>query len=144
MLVEVSSGSVAVLGGARVGVAGQDLRVAQGDAGVQRVGDRRVPQRVRADLPGDLRGLRNPGDNPVEVSPVDGPPETGLSTIGRDVRSPRHASRTRSTGTVSGMVAGLLPLPTRCSTRYPRRVSASSTIRTAAASEARNALMPSR
>src|SRR5674476_1015964 len=27
---------------------------------------------------------------------------------------PRQASRTRSTGTVSGMVAGLLPLPTIC------------------------------
>ena len=33
------------------------------------------------------------------------------------VRWPRHASRTRSTGTVTGMVAGLWPLPTRCSTR---------------------------
>ena len=43
-----------------------------------------------------------------------------------------------------GMVAGLLPLPTRCSTRCPRRVSVWSSIRTAAASEARVAFMPSR
>ena len=41
-------------------------------------------------------------------------------------------------------VAGVLPLPTRWSTRCPRRVSGSSSIRTAAASEACRALMPSR
>jgi len=84
--VEVAAGAVVVLGGARVGVPGEDLGVAQGDAGVEGVRDRGVPQRMRADV--------------------------------------RQASRTRRTGTVRGMVAGLLPLPTRCSTRYPRRVSA--------------------
>ncbi|GAA1241044.1 hypothetical protein [Oryzihumus leptocrescens] len=47
MSVEVASGTVVVLGGAWVGVAGLDLRVAQRDAGVQRVGDRGVPQGVR-------------------------------------------------------------------------------------------------
>lgn len=40
-----------------------------------------------------------------------------------------------------GMVAGVLPLPTRCNTRCPRRVSAKSSIRTAAASDARSALI---
>jgi hypothetical protein len=47
--VEVSAGAVVVLGGPWVGVAGEDLGVAQWDAGVEGVGDRGVPQRVRAD-----------------------------------------------------------------------------------------------
>lgn len=54
---------------------------------------------------------------------------TGLPVSGRwmrgpVLRSPRHVSRTRRTGTVIGIVAGLLPLPTRCRTRCPRSVSA--------------------
>ncbi len=40
MPVEVAAGAVVVLGGARVGVPGQDLRVTERDAGVQGVGDR--------------------------------------------------------------------------------------------------------
>lgn len=37
--------------------------------------------------------------------------------------SPRQASKARSTGTVTGMVAGLLPLPTRCRMRRgPQRL----------------------
>jgi len=40
-----------VLGGAGIGVPGEDLGVAQRDAGVEGVGDRRVPQRVGADVP---------------------------------------------------------------------------------------------
>lgn len=44
-------------------------------------------------------------------------PDTGRRINGPVVRWPRHASSTRSTGTVTGMVAGLLPSPTRCSTR---------------------------
>ena len=44
LAVEVVAGSVVVLGVSRVGVAGQDLGVAEGDAGVQGVGDRRMPQ----------------------------------------------------------------------------------------------------
>ena len=42
--IEVASGAVVVLGGAWVRMAGQDLGVAQRDAGVEGVGDRRVPQ----------------------------------------------------------------------------------------------------
>ena len=41
--VEVASGAVVVLGGSGVGVAGEDLRVTQRRAGIQRVGDRGVP-----------------------------------------------------------------------------------------------------
>jgi len=40
-----------VLGGAGIGVPGEDQGVAQRDAGVEGVGDRRVPQRVGADVP---------------------------------------------------------------------------------------------
>jgi hypothetical protein len=37
--IEVAAGAVVVLGGARVGVWGEDLRVADRDAGVEGVGD---------------------------------------------------------------------------------------------------------
>jgi hypothetical protein len=46
--VEVAAGAVAVLGGAWVGVAGEDLGVPEWDPGVQRVGDCRVTKRTRA------------------------------------------------------------------------------------------------
>ena len=50
--VEVGSCAVGVLGGPGVGVAGEDLRVAKRHPGIQRVGDRCVPQRVRAECLG--------------------------------------------------------------------------------------------
>lgn len=53
MAVEVAAGSVVVLVGAAVGVAGEDLRVAEWDAGLESVGDGGVPRRVRADVPRD-------------------------------------------------------------------------------------------
>jgi hypothetical protein len=43
--VEVAAGAVLVLGGSGVGVAGEDLGVAQGHASIEGVGDRGVPQR---------------------------------------------------------------------------------------------------
>jgi hypothetical protein len=43
MAVQVASGSVVVLGGAGVGVPGQDLSVSKWDAGVEGVGDSCVP-----------------------------------------------------------------------------------------------------
>jgi hypothetical protein len=60
-----------VLSRARVGVAGEDLRVTQRDAGVQGIGDGGVPQRVGADVPRDSRSPRYAGDHPVDVAPVD-------------------------------------------------------------------------
>jgi len=42
--VEVASGAVVVLGGARVGMPGQDLGIAQRHACVPGVGDGRMPQ----------------------------------------------------------------------------------------------------
>ena len=41
--VDVASGAVVVLGGPRVSVPGEDLGVAERDAGVEGVGDRGVP-----------------------------------------------------------------------------------------------------
>jgi len=107
--VEVAAGAVVVLGGAGVGVAGEDLGVAQRNAGVEGVGDRGVPQRVRADVPWDAGGFSDPGNHPVGIGRSIGWPETGRRTSGPQVRCPPQASRTRRTGTVSGMVAGLLP-----------------------------------
>ena len=46
MAVEVSAGSVVVLGGAWICVAGEDLGVAQWHSGVECVGDRGMAQRV--------------------------------------------------------------------------------------------------
>ena len=72
MPVEVASGAVGVLGGAGVGVSGEDRRVAQRDAGIKGIGDRGMPKRVGADVPGDARGLGDPGDHAVDVAPIDG------------------------------------------------------------------------
>ena len=70
MSVEVAAGSVVVLGGSWVGVPGEDLGVAEGDAGVEGVGDRGVPQRVWADVSWDACGFRDPGDHAVNVAPI--------------------------------------------------------------------------
>lgn len=59
--VEVASGSVVVLGGPWAGVASQDLGIAQRHSGVQSVGDRTMPQRVKADVAGDACDLWRSG-----------------------------------------------------------------------------------
>ena len=55
--VEVASGAVVVLGGAGAGVTGEDLGVAQGNAGVQGVGDRGYLPSI----------MKNPWPQPVSV-----------------------------------------------------------------------------
>lgn len=65
---------------------------------------------------------RGCGAHRFTAADLPGLPETGRSTSGPSVRCPRQASRTRRTRTVSGMGAGLLPLPTRCRTRCPHKV----------------------
>jgi hypothetical protein len=47
--VEVAAGAVVVLGGAGVGVSRQDLSISERDSGVESVGDRGMPRRVRAE-----------------------------------------------------------------------------------------------
>nr|WP_239021785.1 hypothetical protein [Nocardioides jishulii] len=71
MSVEVSAGAVVVLGGAWIGVARQDLRIAERDAGVEGVGDGGVTQLVRADVARDARDLGDPHNHPVDISAVD-------------------------------------------------------------------------
>jgi hypothetical protein len=70
--VEVAARPVVMLSGAWVGVPGQDLRVAQRNAGVQGIGDRGVTQRVRADVSRDLCHRRDSDHHPVGVATVDG------------------------------------------------------------------------
>jgi hypothetical protein len=50
--VEVAAGAVVVLGGAGVGVPGEDLGVAERYAGVESFGDGGVAKRMRADVRG--------------------------------------------------------------------------------------------
>lgn len=69
--VEVAAGAVVVLG-AGVGVPGEDLRIPQGDSGAGGVGDGGVPQGLRADVPRDSGGRRDPDDHAVDGQPVRG------------------------------------------------------------------------
>jgi hypothetical protein len=71
MSVEVAAGTVVVLGGAWVGVPGQDLGVAEGNVGVEGVGDGCVPQRVGAAVTRDASGLRDADDHPADVTTLD-------------------------------------------------------------------------
>jgi len=57
--VQVSAGAVVVLGGAWVRLAREDLRIAEWNAGVEGVGDRRVPQRVRLIAQSQSGGVSN-------------------------------------------------------------------------------------
>ena len=75
--VPVQAGTRAVIphGGAGIGVGGGVLHVAERDAGIQRRGDERVPQRVRADRLGDASAAGDPphdsrGAVPVQLPPI--------------------------------------------------------------------------
>jgi hypothetical protein len=71
--IEVAPGAVVVLGRSRVGMSSEDLGVAKREAGVQGVGDRGVPQRVRADVAGNADCLRDSQHDSVDVATVDRP-----------------------------------------------------------------------
>ena len=71
-----------MLSGSRDGVAGKDLRVAEGHSGVEGVGDGGVPQGVRADVPRDPGGLGNANDHAVCVAAVDRLPGDGSQDQG--------------------------------------------------------------
>lgn len=117
MAVEVAAGAVVVLGGPGVGVPGEDLRVSQRDAGVEGVGDRGVPQRVRADVSGDAGHLSDSDDHAVAVASVDRLARQRPQNQRPFGEFASAGLQDAQAGTVSGMVAGLLPFPTRCSTR---------------------------
>ena len=110
--VEVAAGSVVVLGSAGVGVPGQNLSVSERYTCVESVGDGSVPQGVRADVARNTGDLRDPGDHAVDVAAVD-----RLAGDRPKDESPAGALlpagfQDAEDGTVIGMVAGLLPLPT--------------------------------
>jgi hypothetical protein len=109
MSVQVASGPVVVLGGAWVGVAGEDLGVAERDAGIECVGDRGVTQRVWADVPRDASDLRDPGNHAVGVAAVDRPTRDRAQDQQSGCALVAAGFQTRNTDTVSGIVAGLLP-----------------------------------
>jgi len=69
--VEVATCSVVVLCGAWVGVAGEDLGIAKGDAGIECVGDGCMAKGVWADVSGDPRGASDALNHPVDVATVD-------------------------------------------------------------------------
>jgi hypothetical protein len=111
--VEVAAGAVAVLGGAWVGVAGEDW--------ASRIGTPASRASVIAAWRREwglmCRGMSATLAMRATIRQTSrrfiGLPETGRRISGPDVRWPRQASSTRRTGTVTGMVAGLLPFPTR-------------------------------
>jgi hypothetical protein len=91
--VEAGAGPVVAHGGARVGVRGGFLDVAEGYPGVEGGGDERVPQRVRADLLGDPGAAGDPADYPggavpVEPLAVGGEEQRPAGPISRNSRAP--------------------------------------------------------
>jgi hypothetical protein len=76
-MVQAGAGAVVAHGGARVGVGGGFLHVAERYPCVEGGGDERVPQGVRAYLLGDSRAAGDPADDaggavPVQPLPVGG------------------------------------------------------------------------
>lgn len=119
--VEVALGAVVVLVVPGGGGVGQGLGVEEGRAGGGGDDDGGVPQGVRSDVSGDLRGVGDALDHPEDVASVDRLREIGRSTSGPVVRCPRQASSTHTTTDGHGRGGRLVALPTRCSTQCPRR-----------------------
>jgi hypothetical protein len=70
MPVEAGARPVVAHGGARVGVRGGFLHVAEGDSGVESGGDECVPQGVGADLLGNPGAAGDAADDPGGAVPV--------------------------------------------------------------------------
>ena len=68
--VEVARCAVVVLGGPGVGMAREDLSVAERNASVEGVGDRGMAERVWADVTGNACSLRDARDHPVGIAAV--------------------------------------------------------------------------
>ena len=75
--VQAAAGPVVPHCGSRVSVGGGLLHVAQRHASVERGGDERVSERVRADLLADAGVARDLADDPSGAVPVQPPPATG-------------------------------------------------------------------
>ncbi len=86
---------------------GEDLGIAQRDSGVEGVGDRCASQRVRTDVAWDASGgLRDALHHPVDVAAINGLPRHRSQHQWSPGPLSSQALRTRTTGTVSDMVAG--------------------------------------
>jgi hypothetical protein len=96
--------------GARVGVGGGFLHVAQRDPGVERGGDERVSQRVRADLVVDPCAAGDPADDPGGAVPVQSLPGAGEEErsfgplAGRQVDRPDGARRERDGDDLAALI----------------------------------------
>jgi len=75
--VQAGAGSVIPHRGARVGAGGGFLRIPQRHPGVERGGNERVPQGMRADVLGDPGAAGHPADDPGGAMPVQPPPVGG-------------------------------------------------------------------
>jgi len=117
--VQAGARTVVAHRGARVCVRCGLLNVAERDARVERGGDERVPQRVRAGVPGDPRPAGDPADDPGGAVPVQPPPVPARKS-GPSVRSPIAGSIARAVRGASGMVTTLPPLRLMTRVRWPR------------------------
>src|SRR6516162_6932018 len=84
--VQAAAGPVVPHHGSRISMGGSLLHVAQRDPGIERGGNKRVPQRVRRDGLADsgaARGLTDdpPGAVPVQPPPVSGQEDRPLGTL---------------------------------------------------------------
>ena len=117
MTVEILAGPVVPHCGARIGVPGGDLDVAQVHARVQHGRHECVPEHMRM-RPGDRHGrlLREPPQPPGGGVPVH-PRAAGVEQDRAPVRPPAARSIARPTAGGSGTRTILLPLPHTRSTR---------------------------
>ena len=117
--VEGGAGTVVAHGGARVGVRGGFLHVAQRDSGVERGCDECVAQGVRPDGLGDPRPAGDPPDDPPGTMPVQ--PAAVCSQEDRVFGTLADGQVDRPRGTrASGMVTTLPPLRVTTRVRWPR------------------------
>ena len=122
--VEVLSAAVVDRRGSGIGVAGGELHVAQGHAGVERGHDERGAEHVR--VHDTESGVLADRADPT----VSGAPIQALAVLAAQDRSfvpftDNQIDHPRRAGT-SGIVAGLLPLPRIRSVRWPRWTARSS------------------
>ena len=111
--------------GPGISVGGGLLHIAQRHPGIERSGDKSMPQRVRPDGLADAGAAGDPADDPGGAVPVQPPPIRARKT-GPSGRSPIARSIARAVRGASGMVTTLPPLPVMVSVRWPRSMPSAS------------------
>jgi hypothetical protein len=109
MPVEAGASPVVPHRGARVGVGGGFLHVAQRHAGVERRGYECMPEHVRADMLADPGAAGDPADDPGGAVPVQPPPVRGDEQRPFGALADGQIDRPAVRG-ASGMVTTLPPL----------------------------------